>query len=76
MPQYTLADITAISIGAMNDETADEEVTSVEGEVRDGIGEVQRTLRSPASKVCPVGAGAGAGEGAAVGVGPRRGREA
>ena len=35
----------------MNDETADEEIQSGEGEMRDGIGEVQRTLRSPSSKI-------------------------
>ena len=37
----------------MNDETADEEIKSGEGEMRDGLGEVQRTLRSPSSKVGP-----------------------
>ena len=37
----------------MNDETADEEIKSGEGEMRDGVGEVQRTLRSPSSKVGP-----------------------
>lgn len=51
VPQYTLADIRGILIGAMNDETADEEIQSGEGEMRDGIGEVQRTLRSPSSKI-------------------------
>jgi len=50
-PQYTLSDIRGILIGAMNDETADEEIQSGEGEMCDGVGEVQRTLRAPSSKV-------------------------